>query len=154
MKKLDEIMELMADEMADFKAAVLELQKLSKQLVTMSIPISTNALENNLSIFLKKQEAEKEITDEILKEIDRKFKRARIIPNYLLILFGVLGILALGLVGYFSYTANEKLEESFSVYGAMMEMKSQNIQYEDYFAAYPEIHEAYCKWLEGGYQGL
>ncbi|TDN80376.1 hypothetical protein DET49_13217 [Salegentibacter sp. 24] len=154
MKKLDEIMELMADEMADFKTAVLELQKLSKQLITMSIPISTDALEHNLSIFLKKQETEKEITDEILKEIDRKLKRARIIPNYLLILFGILGILSLGLVGYFGYTANEKLEESFSVYGAMMEMKSQNTHYEDYFAAHPESHEAYCKWLEGGYQGL
>ena len=32
MKKLDEIMELMADEMADFKAAVLKLKELSKEI--------------------------------------------------------------------------------------------------------------------------
>ena len=152
MKKLDEIMELMADEMDDFKTAVLELQKLSGQLVKMSIPISTEALEKNLNTFLQKQELEKEKTDEILKEIDRKLKRARIIPNYLLILFGIFGILALGSVGYFGYSSKEKVEENFEVYRTIME--SQNKHYEDYFAAYPEIHEAYCKWLEGGYQGF
>ena len=89
MKKLDEIMELMADEMYDFKTAVLELQKLSGQLAKMSIPISTEAVEKNLNTFLQKQELEKVKTDEILKEIDRKLKQARIIPNYLLILFGI-----------------------------------------------------------------
>ena len=152
MKKLDEIMELMADEMKDFKTAVLELQKLSGQLVKMSIPISTEALDNNLSRFLLKQQAEKEKTDEILRGIDRKLKHARIIPNYLLILFGIFGILALGSVGYFGYSSKEKVEENFEVYQTIMQ--SQNKHYEDYFAAYPEIQEAYCEWLEGGYQGL
>ena len=152
MKKLDEIMELMADEMKDFKTAVLELQKLSGQLVKMSIPISTAALEKNLNTFLQKQELEKEKTDEILKEIDRKLKRARIIPNYLLILLGISGIIALGSVGYCGYTSQEKVEENFEVYRTIME--SQNKHYEDYFAAYPEIQEAYCEWIQGGYQGL
>ncbi|MGW1454514.1 DUF6730 family protein [Salegentibacter agarivorans] len=152
MRKLDEIMELMADEMEDFKTAVLELQKLSEQLVKLSIPISTEALEKNLNTFLLKQQAEKEKTDEILKEIDRKLKHAKIIPNYLLILLGIFGILALGSVGYFGYTDKENVEENFEVYQMIME--SQNKSYEDYFAAYPEIYEAYCKWLEGGYQGL
>ena len=152
MKKLDEIMELMADEMDDFKTAVLELQKLSGQLVKMSIPISTEALEKNLNTFLQKQELEKEKTDEILKEIDRKLKRARIIPNYLLILLGISGIIALGSVGYFGYTSQEKVEENFEVYRTIME--SQNKHYEDYFAAYPEIQEAYCEWIQGGYPDL
>jgi transcriptional regulator NrdR family protein len=152
MKKLDEIMELMADEMKDFKTAVLELQKLSEQLEKMSIPISTEALEKNLNTFLQKQEAEKEKTDEILKEIDRKLKRARIIPSYLIILFGISEIIALGSVGYFGYSSKEKVEDNFEVYRTIME--SQNTQYEDYFAAYPEIHQAYCEWIQGGYQGL
>jgi len=152
MKKLDEIMELMTDEMKDFKTAVLELKKLSEQLVKMSIPISTEAVEKNLNTFLQKQEAEKETTDEILKEIDRKLKHARVIPNYLLILFGISGIIALGSVGYFGYTSKEKVEDNFEVYRTIME--SQNKHYEDYFAAYPEIQEAYCEWIQGGYQGL
>ena len=145
-------MELMADEMEDFKTAVLELQKLSGQLAKMSIPISTEAVEKNLKTFLQKQELEKVKTDEILMEIDRKLKHARIIPNYLLIPFAILGILALGLVGYFGYSNNNKQKENFEVYRTIME--SQNMSYEDYFAAYPEIHQAYCEWLQGGYQGL
>ena len=145
-------MELMADEMADFKTAVLELQKLSEQLVKMSIPISTEAVEKNLNTFLEKQEAEKQKTDEILMEIDRKLKHAKVIPNYLLILFGISGIITLGSVGYFGFTSKEKVEENFEVYRTIME--SQNKSYEDYFAAYPEIHQAYCEWIEAGYQDL
>ncbi len=146
MKKLDEIMELMADEMADFKTTVLELQRLSEKLFNLSIPITTEALEKNLFSFLQKQEAEKEKTDEILQGIDRKLQHARLIPNYLLILFGIAGILGLGLLGYFGHTSNEKQEESFEVYRMIME--SQNKLHEDYFATFPEIQEAYCQWLE------
>jgi len=146
MKKLDEIMELMADEMADFKTAVLELQKRSEQLAEMSIPITTEALEKNLNSLLQKQEVENEKRKEILQGIDRKLKNARLLPNYLLILFGICGILGLGLLGYFGHTSNEKQEENFEVYRMIME--SQNKLHEDYFAAYPEINEAYCQWLE------
>ncbi|MDT0648316.1 DUF6730 family protein [Zunongwangia sp. F260] len=152
MKKLDEIMELMADEMADFKTTILELQLLSRQLFELSIPISTEALEKNLATFLERQEIHSIERDEMLKSIDKKLTNARLIPNYLLILFGILGIIALGLIGYSSYSANAQREESFEVYRMIME--SQNKLYKDYFAEYPEIHEAYCKWLESGYQGL
>ncbi|MDT0690318.1 DUF6730 family protein [Salegentibacter sp. F188] len=90
MKKLDEIMELMADEMADFKTTILELQRLSDKLFDLSIPITTEALEKDLNIFLQKQETESQERDKILKGIDKKLKNARLIPNYLLILFGIM----------------------------------------------------------------
>lgn len=146
MKKLDEIMELMADEMADFKTAVLQLQLLSGQLSELSILISTEALEKNLKTFLRKQELESQERDEILESIDQKLKNARIIPDYLLILSGVLGVLALGLIGYFGYSANAQQEESFEVYRMIMESET-NLQ-QDFFATYPEIKEEYCQWLE------
>lgn len=141
-------MELMADEMADFKFAVLQFQKHSEQLSQMSIPISTEALEKNLNQFLKQLELESQARDEILKSIDQKLKNARLIPNYLLILFGISGILALGSVAYFAFTSNERLEEKFEVYRIVSE--SQNKGYENYFATYPEIYENYCHWLETG----
>ncbi|MDT0685903.1 DUF6730 family protein [Autumnicola psychrophila] len=152
MKKLDEIMELMADEMADFKTTIVELQRLSDKLFSLSIPITTEALEKDLNTFLKKQETESQERDEILKGIDKKLKNARLIPNYLLILLGIMGILALSLIGYFSYTSNKQTEQNFEIYQMIME--SENKRYDEYFAAYPEIHEAYCKWLESGYQSL
>ncbi len=61
MKKLDEIMELMTDEMADFKTSVLKLQLISKQLFDLSIPITTEAMEKSLNTFLKKTRRKKPI---------------------------------------------------------------------------------------------
>ena len=147
MKKLDEIMELMTDEMADFKTAILKLQLTSKQLFNLSIPISAEALEKNLNIFLEKQEEENRLKDEVLKEIDKKLKHARIIPNYLLILFGTLGIMVLGLLGYLGYTAKAAEKEKFEIYQLIME--SENDRYQDYFSDNPEIKDNYCQWLEG-----
>ncbi|CAM4056925.1 DUF6730 family protein [Gillisia hiemivivida] len=147
MKKLDEIMELMADEMADFKVAILELELLSKQLSKISIPITTEALEKNLNIFLEKQEEENRLKDEVLKEIEKKLKHARIIPNYLLILFGTLGIIALSLLGYFGYTAKAAEKEKFEIYRIILE--SENDSYQQYLSINPEIKDDYCEWLEG-----
>lgn len=146
MKKLDEIMELMADEMVDFKNAVLSLHKHSEQLSKMSIPISTEALEKNLNQFLKKQELESQARGEILKSIDQKLKNARLIPNYLLILFGVLGVFVMGLVGYLIYSNKTQQEESLKIYDTILQLEHQ-LQ-EDFFAAYPKVKAEYCQWIE------
>ncbi len=147
MKKLDEIMELMTDEMADFKVAILKLELLSKQISTLSIPISTEALDNNLNTFLGKQEEENRLKDNVLKEIERKLERARIIPNYLLILFGALGIMALSLLVYFGYRAKALEKEKFEIYRIIME--SENDRHQQYLSINPEIKDDYCQWVEG-----
>jgi hypothetical protein len=147
MKKLDEIMELMTDEMADFNVAILKLKELSKQLSTLSIPISTEALEKNLNSFLEKQEEENRLKDEVLKEIEKKLKHARIIPNYLLILVCSLGIISLSLLGYFGYAAKAVEKEKFDIYRIIME--SDNEGYQKYFSKNPDIKDNYCQWLEG-----
>ena len=151
MKKLDEIMELMTDEMADFKTAILKLQLLSKQLGDLSIPISTETIEKNLNTFLEKQESENQLKDDMLKSIDKKLKRARLMPNYILYIFGILGILALGLLGYFGYSAKAGKEEKFEVY-RMMQL--QNNRYQEYFSENPETIDDYCEWLETKKQDL
>ncbi len=147
MKKLDEIMELMTDEMADFKAAILKLELLSKQLSNLSIPISTEALDKNLNAFLEKQEEENRLKDEILKEIDKKLKQARIIPNYLLILVCSLGILSLSLLGYFGYFLQERQNEKFELYQILME--TNNDSYQEYFSKNLEVQDDFMQWLEG-----
>ena len=146
MKKLDEIMELMTDEMADFKAAILELELLSKQLFNLSIPITTEAMEKSLNIFLEQQEKENSLKDEVLKEIEKKLKHARIIPNSLLILVCSLGIISLSLLGYFGYTLQEAEKEKLEIYRIIME--SENDSYQQYLSANPEIKDDYCQWLE------
>lgn len=151
MKKLDEIMELMTDEMADFKTAILKLQLLSKQLGDLSIPISTEALENKLNIFLQNQEAKNEVQQDMLKSIGKKLKHARLLPNYIFYLFGILGTLALGLLGYFGYAAKAAKQEQFEVYRMM---QSQQSRYQEYFSENPKIKDDYCQWLETKNQDL
>lgn len=145
MKKLDEIMEMMTDEMADFKAAVLELREHSKELQDMSIPITTEALEKNLKFFLEKQEEKSRLKDDVLKSIDKKLKYAMLMPRSLLVIFGILGILMLGLLGYFGYTARSIKEENFEF--LQMMINSEN-EYQEYFSENPELKENYMQWIE------
>ena len=147
MKKLDEIMELMTDEMADFKTAILKLELLSKQLLNLSIPITTEALEKNLNIFLEKQKEENSLKDEVLKSIEKKLKHARIIPNYLLILVCSLGIISLSLLGYFGYSLHERQNEKFELYQILIE--TSNEKYQKYFSKNPEVQDDFIQWLEG-----
>ncbi len=146
MKKLDEIMELMTDEMADFKAAIIKLEEHSKQLSTLSIPISTEAFEKNLNIFLGQQEKENNLKDQVLKEIDKKLKYARIIPNYLLILVCSLGIVLLSLLGYFGYSLQERQNEKFELYKILMENNKE--RYQEYFSEKTEVQDDFKQWLE------
>lgn len=147
MKKLDEIMELMTDEMADFKTSILKLQLLSKQLGDLSIPISTEALEKNLNSFLEKQQAEEQVKIDILKAIDKKLKDAQLMPRYILVIFGILGILTLGILGYSIVNTKEQEKEKLELSRPMVE--SENSLYEIYFAENPELRKAYSKWLAG-----
>lgn len=146
MKKLDEIMELMTDEMADFKTSLIALERLSRQLIDLSIPISTEALEKSMDIFLKKLDAENRERNEILEGIDKKCKNARIVPNYLLIIFGILGVFTLGSLVYFSYTANSTQKENIKIYQMILESENQLQQI--YMEEHPEIKKAYCRWFE------
>ncbi len=145
MKKLDEIMELMTDEIADFKESVFQLKEHSQKLQNMSIPITTEAMEKNLNIFLEKQEVESRLKVDVLKSIDQKLKHAMLMPRYILIIFGILGILVLGLLGYFGYTVQTAKEEKFEL--LQMSIYSEN-RYQEYFSENPDLKENYLKWLE------
>ena len=106
MKKLDEIMEVMTDEMADFKESVLQLKEYSKELENMSIPITTEVLDKHLKDFLKDQEEENQLKLNILKEIKRKLQGAVLIPKYILVLFGSIIIIMLLLLVFLIFHNN------------------------------------------------
>ncbi|MGA8854399.1 MAG: DUF6730 family protein [Christiangramia sp.] len=145
MKKLDEIMELMTNEMADFRTAILQLKEHSKELGNMSIPITTEALEKNLNTFLEKQEEESRLKDDILNSIDQKLKQSLLIPRYLFVVFGILGILMLGLLGYFGYSVKAAGKEKFEL---IQMMRNSGNRYLEYFLENPELKEDYIQWLE------
>ena len=107
MKILDEIMELMVDEMKDFKVGLSQLQKMTDELQSRSIPISTEVLERNLNLFFQKQQEKEDIAAEKLTAIDEKLRNAYILPRNLGIIFGCFLILLISLMGYLSFEVVE-----------------------------------------------
>ncbi len=146
MKKLDEIMELMADEMADFKVSLLKLEGLSKELNEMSVPISTATLDKNLKEFLQNQEKANDKKDEVIRDIKMQLERARLIPNYILVLLVSSLIILLSLLEYYIYSTKTTENEKFKIYQTISE--SERESYTIYFSEKPGLKEEYCKWLE------
>ena len=146
MKKLDEIMELMADEMVDFKVSLLKLEELSKQLGELSIPISTEAIDKNLRRFLETQREANTIKDELLKDINSKLKRASLIPKYILVLFGSCFLILLLLLGHFVYSNKVSEEQKLELYRSISESEIRS--YHIYFSENPELKKNYYEWLQ------
>ncbi|MCY2687521.1 DUF6730 family protein [Salinimicrobium sp. TH3] len=139
MKKLDEIMELMADEMQDFQHGLLQMKKMTDELNTRSIPITTELMEKQLRSFFQKQQEKEALAAEKLTAIDLKIKNAYILPKNLGMIFGSILILLLTLIGYLSFEVielkDEEIEEKL--------MRSYNI----YLQENPEQKKIYESWL-------
>ena len=139
MKKLDEIMELMADEMQDFQTGLLQMKKMTDELSTRSIPITTEVLEKQLKFFFQKQQEKEALAAERLQSIDNKLKNAYILPKNLGMIFGSLLILLITLIGYLSF-------EKIALKDKEIEEKLARL-YNTYFQENPEQKKAYESWL-------
>ncbi|GHA43202.1 hypothetical protein GCM10007103_25590 [Salinimicrobium marinum] len=115
MKKLDEIMELMADEMQDFQEGLLQLKKMTDELQSRSIPISTEVMEKHLNFFFQQQQEKEALVAERFNAIDEKLKRAYILPKSLGIIAGGILILLISLIGYLTFELKETKNGKFEV---------------------------------------
>ncbi len=139
-------MELMADEMADFKASLLRLEELSKQLDELSVPISTEAIDQNLQRFLETQREAETIKDGLLKDINNQLRRASLIPKYILVLFGSCFLILSLLLGHFVYSNKVSEEQKLELYRSISESEIQS--YHSYYSENPEWKDDYCEWLQ------
>ena len=139
-------MELMADEMADFKRSLLKLDGLSKEINDMSIPISTEAMENKLDSFLKNQEEAVSSRDTLFLDIQNQLKRALLIPKSVIIIFGSSLLILLIALGYYVNVARLEEKQRLELYQFIYESDVE--RYQIYFSENPEIEEDFCKWLE------
>lgn len=145
MKKLDEIMELMTEEMDEFKKSLIQLQKLSNDLHNRSIPITTEVLEKQLNFFFQKQERRDVLTAEALKVIDQKLKKAYLLPKSLGILVGSFLILIVTLIGYLTFLFAESQKEINSSYPTREEQRAIFIHY---LLEKPDIKADYEEWVQ------
>ncbi|NJY62105.1 hypothetical protein HC174_04965 [Salinimicrobium sp. CDJ15-81-2] len=142
MKKLDEIMELMADEMQDFQNGLLQMKKMTDELNMRSIPISTEVMEKQLKFFFQQQQEKEALAAERLQSIDHKLKNAYILPKNLGMIFGSLLIVIISLIGYLSFEVialkdkeiEEKLNRSYNIY--LQENPEQKKAYESWLAVW------------------
>lgn len=102
MKKIDEIMELLADEMQDFQKGLLEMKKMTDELQTRSIPISTEVMEKHLNFFFQKQQERERLALENLELIDQKLKKAYILPQSIILFLGSILLVLVLAIGYLS----------------------------------------------------
>ncbi len=101
MKKLDEIMELLTDEINGFQNSIKKLEDLSKGL--NKVKVDTSKLEYHLKEHLRHQEKVQLLNKRTLNDIDKKLKRAKLIPKWLLVLFLSVSIILSMTIGYLSF---------------------------------------------------
>ena len=146
MKKLDEIMELMADEMANFRKGLLQLQKLSNELKNQSIPVSTEVMDKYLNLFFQQQKDKEGIATERFISIDKMLKNAYILPKKLGVIFGSFLILLITIVGYVTFQLIEAKNQKLEVYQLLHEEQTEF--YARYLKDNPEVKENYEEWLQ------
>ena len=101
MKKLDDIMELLTDEINGFQNSIKKLEGLSKGL--NEVKVDTSKLEYHLKEHLRHQERIQSNNNRTFNDINKKLKRAKLIPKWLLVLFLSLLIILNMVMGYLSF---------------------------------------------------
>lgn len=103
MKKMDEIMELLTEEINGFHKSIKKLEGLSKNLNEVKVKADTSTMEYHLKEHLRTQERIRSQNQRTLKELNQKLKRAKLVPKWLLVLFlSVLMMLTI-VIGYLSF---------------------------------------------------
>ncbi|WP_350289219.1 DUF6730 family protein [uncultured Croceitalea sp.] len=101
MKKLDDIIELLTDEIDGFQNSIKKLEGLSKGL--NEVKVDTSKLEYHLKEHIRHQERVQLNNKRTLNDIDKKLKRAKLIPKWLLVLFLSALIIMSMAIGYLSF---------------------------------------------------
>jgi len=103
MKKMDEIMELLTDEINGFQRSIEKLEGLSNKLKEVKVKPDTSKVEYYLKEHLKDQERIQSLNQRNIKEINQKLRLAKLVPKWLLLLF-LSAITILGMIiGYLSF---------------------------------------------------
>ena len=144
MKKIDEIMELLTEEIDGFNRSISKLEDLSENLQNVKIKADTSNIRFQLKEFLRLQERTMYGHKVEVEEINKAVKRAKLTPKWLLALFCVTFALTVLTTGYFGYhfiQFEENKKEAF-----MQGKKEAILELRDYFDDHPIIYEDFKKW--------
>lgn len=117
MKRMDEIMELLTEEINDFHKSIEKLEGLSKNLNEIKVKADTSNMEYYLKEHLRKQERIQSQNQRTLKELNQKLKRSKLVPKWLLVLFlSVLMMLTI-VIGYLSFQVVQLNKDKAAIHG-------------------------------------
>ena len=146
MKKIDEIMELLTEEIEGFNRSIGKLEELSKKWNKLKIKVDSSNIEFYIKDFLRQQERAAETYGKGVKETHRTIKLATLIPKWGTALFLILLALTVFTLAYFGYHFI-RFEEDRK---AAFEKGREEVIFElrDYFDNHPLIYRDFQKWAK------
>ncbi|GMN08659.1 hypothetical protein MTsPCn5_40510 [Croceitalea sp. MTPC5] len=117
MKKIDEIMELLTEEINGFHKSIEKLEDLSKNLNEVKVKADTSNIEYHLKEHLRKQERVESQNQRTLKELNQKLKGVKLIPKWLLGLFLSVLIMLTIVIGYLSFQVVQLDKDKVAIQG-------------------------------------
>ncbi len=146
MKKTEEFMELLTDELAGFDGSVKKLEALCKKLDTIKVKADSTNIEYHIKQFLKEQKGRMSQLEKQIDAQQTKIESSRGLPEWLLTLYAIGMLLPLFVIGYFGYQAYGLQGQKRKAF----EQGQQHIidHFGDYFAEHPGAYEPYKIWKE------
>ena len=146
MKKMDEIMELLTEEIEGFNRSLGKLEELSKKWDNLKIKADSSNIEFYVKDFLRQQERAVETYKKGVKETYRTIKSAILVPKWLVVICCVTISTIMLIFGYFTYhfIAFEKHKKEAFEQGqvkAISELKG-------YFDDHPVIYKDFQEWSQ------
>lgn len=146
MKKIDEIMELLTEEISGFNASISKLEELSKNLNNLKIQADASNIEFYIDDFMKSQTRTLDFYAKQLDEIHEKIKKASIRPKWeakiVYLLIGILTI-AFSYLSYHFIKFENRKEASF-----LNGKKEAVYEIRGHFNDHPIIYENFEKWVK------
>ncbi|MDC6364866.1 MULTISPECIES: DUF6730 family protein [Flavobacteriaceae] len=146
MKKMDEIMELLTEEIEGFNRSIGKLEDLSKKWDNLKIKVDYSSIDYYVKDFLRQQEKILNSCKKSTVETNRTIKSATLVPRWLIKLCCIATgafLLTLGYFGYHFVRFEENMEEA-SEKGreeAISELRG-------YFSDHPIIYKDFQKWAK------
>ena len=146
MKKMDEIMELLTEEIEGFNRSIGKLEELSKKWDNLKIKADTSNIEFYIKDFLRQQGRAVETYRKGVKETHQTIQSAVLIPKWVMALFLITITLTMITLAYFGYHF-VRFEENRK---AAFEKGREEVIFElrGYFDNHPIIYRDFQKWAE------
>ena len=142
MKKLDEIMELLTEEIDGFNKSITKLERLSEKIRHTRINADTSGIETMVENYLHREESTLTYYKSQMGEINKKLRWGRA----LLLLFCITTTITVLTMGYFGYQniLLEREKEDYYNQGRKETME----QFQGFFDGHPEAYKSYELWIQ------